>query len=619
MGKNRVATASRHDIIRQKNGTYTIGEELAISRGLNPATEYRSKKLALAQAGAGAKPSSTQGLVAILSRAKTPLFESKILGIMIAGVVSAYITWLYFWDLRRLPLGLIDDHEFLNFLGEDGQITWAEIPSLLMSTEVGAWGEGTRFRPGYYLARILQAKFFSVADGAWHEARLLLFFLTLTIIGYSFWLVVKALLKTTMISANIRLLLSGAATAASVLMASSFRSWGEIIPRLGPSELQVALGGAFIGLAVVSMFTVGDRVRYWALGLLGITLAVTSKENSVILLVPLVALFALRADFSRAVLAKLLFAGGAIAVSGWVALGVALGIDSSGADVYGNTRNSEDFWTAAVKNPYLGWGLLVVAVALFIENRSRIPSADPGKGIASLLVFGRTYTATVVAILMVVVLTAENFIYQQDVYPGIFEPARYGLISELGLLVSFLALSALSIRVLLVARPKKPNFVSPISLSAIALVLIYSGLQFEAAVGKHPQQSLESKNGSGYVHGVLRATANELSKSSTGQLVMLPGAPTDFELISALPIFLELYTSKEVSFFISPAYGPESTKDPFWISIMDEIDRISEEGRQGGIWRVSPLRELNRNSPVVCFWFVEELTSVDCSATFGIR
>lgn len=619
MGKNLVPTESKHDTIRQKNGSYTIREELAISLGLAPETEYRSKRLALAQAGASSKPSSNHDSIAGRDSTGTALIESKLLGLLIAGVVSAYITWLYFWDLRKLPLGLIDDHEFLTFLGDDGQITWAEIPTLLMGTEVGAWGEVNRFRPGYYLLRILQAKFFSVQDGAWYEARLLVFFLTLTIIGYSFWLVVTALLKTTIVSANIRLLLSGAAATIPALMASSFRSWGEIISRLGPSELLVALGGSLITLAVVNLFTTGDRVRYWALGLLGITLAVTSKENSVTLLVPLVALFALRADFSRAVLTKLLLAGAAIAVSGWVALGVALGIANSGADVYGNSRNAQDFWTAALKNPYLGWGILVVALALFIENRSRIPSASPRKGLSSLMVFGREYTATIVAILMVVLLIAENFIYQQDIYPGYFEPARYGLISEMGLLVSFLALSALSIRVLFFTKPVRPSYLTPVSSTAIALVLILSGIQFGSAVNTHPQQSLGAKNGAGYVHGVLRATADELSKSSTGQLVMLPGAPTDFELIAALPIFLELYTSNDVSFFVSPAYGPEATKDPFWIGVMDEIDSISDEGRKDNLWRVSPLSQLDRNSPVVCFWFVEELTSDDCSATFGIE
>ena len=619
MGKSFEASNTRGDLLRQKNGSYKIREELAISLGLDPAVEYRSKGLALAQTSLGSKTNSSGESASHKVKSRTPLKESRIVGVFVASAVSAYVTWLYFWDLRRLPLGLIDDHEFLSFLGDDGKIEWSEIPDLLAGTEVGAWGEGNRFRPGYYLLRILQAKFFSVQNGAWHEARLFVYFLTLAIIGYAFWLVVSGLLKATTASLKSRLVITGMASVFSVLAASSFRSWGEVIPRLGPAEILVGLGASLVALAVVNLFSSGDQLRYWFLGFLGITIAVTSKENSVVLLLPLVALFAIKADLSKAIVAKLLLALSSFAIAGWVVLGVVLGIANSGADVYGNVRSAQDFWTAAVKNPYLGLGIFVGLITLVFEFWSRPKIADAKDMVSLVKGAVKNYIATIVAVLMIIILIAENFIYQQDIYPGYFEPARYGLVSEMGLLVSLLGLGTVSIRALFSAKQLERPFLSPVASTALVAILTYSVLQFGTALDTYPKQSLEAQNKSGYVHGVLRSTAAELAKSSPGQLVMLPGAPLDFELIASLPIFLELYTTSEAKFFVSPAYGPEATKDPFWISVMDQIDRISEDGSQDRLWRVSPLRELDRNSPIVCFWFVEEVTAEECSATFGLE
>jgi hypothetical protein len=220
---------------------------------------------------------------------------------------------------------------------------------------------------------------------------------------------------------------------------------------------------------------------------------------------------------------------------------------------------------------------------------------------------------------MILILVGENFIYQSDIFPGSFAPARYGLVSEMGLLVTLLGLSLLCIRALIETRPHRSYSLLTLSGVFLTAVLVYSVFQFEAAASTHPEQSRAAKEGSGYSQGVLKAAAAELAKSQPGQLVMLPGSPLDYELLLALPVFIELYSPSEVSFFIRPAYGPDATDDPIWQNIMKRIDFISENGLRDNSWRISPLRDLDQNSPLVCFWFVEELSSDQCSATFGLK
>ena len=613
------ATKPEDTVVRQENGSYKICEALAVENGLDPSAEYRNKKTALAAIGPLSKPGVGSAKDKVHAKSERHSFFSTLLSFLIPISVSAYVTWLYFWDLRKLPLGLIDDHEFLSLLGPDYQISWAEVPSLLAATEVGTWGDGNRFRPGYYLLRILQAKLFSIENGAWHEFRLLVFFLTLTVIGYAVWKVMTGLLQSISITISRKLLISGIASGFSVLLASSFRSWGEIIPRLGPSELLVGLGAALMALAVVNLYVSGDRLRTWALGLVGVVLAVTSKENAVVLLVPYLALVALRADFSKGLAAKLVFALSSIFVSGWVFLGVSLGISDLGADVYGTARSAQDFWTAATKNPYLGL-VFVAGLGTFLLERSlRSKSSIPENKLSWFKSLGTTFIATTVVFLMFLVLLAENFIYQSDIFPGVFEPARYGLVSELGFLVAVVSLIAICIRTLTQTRPSNGNLLVPLSGFLIVSVLVYSALQFGFAASAYPEQSRTAKENAGNIHEVLKATADELSKNQPSQLVMLPGAPLDYELIAALPIFIELYATTKVSFFVSPAYGPGATKDPFWLNVMKEIDSISENGLVDKLWRISPLRELDRDSAVVCFWFVEEVSSDQCTSTFGIK
>src|SRR3989339_1434051 len=72
-------------------------------------------------------------------------------------------------------LGIIDDHEVSWFMGEKGKVEITDIPQVLSRTELGQFGEYKRFRPSYYLLRVIETVAWGNNAGAWYFARYLLF------------------------------------------------------------------------------------------------------------------------------------------------------------------------------------------------------------------------------------------------------------------------------------------------------------------------------------------------------------------------------------------------------------------------------------------------------------
>jgi hypothetical protein len=66
---------------------------------------------------------------------------------------------------------MIDDHEIVSILGRDNQVRISEIPSLIETHTIERNG---RFRPAFYVLRIVEAYFFGGHASLWHTNRLLL-------------------------------------------------------------------------------------------------------------------------------------------------------------------------------------------------------------------------------------------------------------------------------------------------------------------------------------------------------------------------------------------------------------------------------------------------------------
>lgn len=168
--------------------------------------------------------------------------------------------------------GLIDDHEIVAALGSDRKLNWSEIPHQFGATEVGHVGSTVRFRPSYYIVRLMET-------AAWGDSPFHWYFFRIVIFAGSFALFWSAL----------RWWIGWPLAFGVLIYCLTYRFWGDIFSRLGPSEIYCSLGLAMhvcgcVGVAIAIRkadwrLTEAIRPRYFALLSAGAVLAMGSKEN----------------------------------------------------------------------------------------------------------------------------------------------------------------------------------------------------------------------------------------------------------------------------------------------------------------------------------------------------
>jgi hypothetical protein len=99
---------------------------------------------------------------------------------------------------------------------------------------------------------------------------------------------------------------------------------------------------------------------------------------------------------------------------------------------------------------------------------------------------------------------------------------------------------------------------------------------------------------------------------------LLVDEPYDYERVMALPLFLENLADRDTSFFVDTQIPKELEADSLQADLSRQLFEMSETGFQDGPWQISPLRELELSSEVLCFYFGQEISSTKCSQTIGI-
>ncbi|MCP4398963.1 MAG: hypothetical protein GY801_16895 [bacterium] len=191
------------------------------------------------------------------------------------GLLSFYL----FGPLLKAQWWSHEDFAIMEFLGEDRALGFSEIPSWLMATEVGKWGESVRYRPSFWKLKLLECWLWGDNPFFWYLTRLLLFFTSLTMLWF-------------MLYSQIGFFYSSV----FALFISTFSCWPDIFAWLGPSE-PYAIGG-------LALYAVGFLISWKAIThqtekenrtfakvshlliLLGAFVAIGSKENFVILILP---------------------------------------------------------------------------------------------------------------------------------------------------------------------------------------------------------------------------------------------------------------------------------------------------------------------------------------------
>ena len=234
---------------------------------------------------------------------------------LFSGVLAIY---LYGANIKA-QWWLIDDHEIVYFLGSDGVLRVNEIwEKLIQDTEVGHI-QLPRFRPVYYVIRLLECSIWGDNLSLWYGFRVFIY-------GFfvgSFWYLISR--KT------------GCAIGGFLTLYVAVQTyWVDIFSRLGPSEVYAVFGLMVFGWGIYVVYT-SNKATGWGFLFAGAVLCSGSKENFLILILPL--LYIVWDLYKRGGLnfARAALAFGAFMWMIWIGFMVASTTLSYGGDVYGNS------------------------------------------------------------------------------------------------------------------------------------------------------------------------------------------------------------------------------------------------------------------------------------------
>jgi len=607
-------------VVRPRNGSYKISRDLAEAHGLDPEVSYKSKSDCLAVVRDLAPELNSNTAKAPLPFGLAVGVSNFWVGFVVAVAISVAVTMSYFSEMLKGSLGLIDDHEYLNFLGDDREISWSEVPLLLDATEAGTWGEGTRFRPTYFLLRILQTKLFGLEGSLWFGSRLIIFAVTIALLGLAVWRLIGHALDEKQIFATPKLAIQVALSFWVIALTASMASWSDIITRLGPSEIYVALGFSFMVFGLTHSGLAKFPYFGWVLASLGVTLAITTKENGILLLAPLVTIMVLQVRTQirsfGALITLLLPVGAGL----WVLIGVLLGMSKAGGDVYGEQRSLDGLFDALLANPY-SWITVLVALSVVVLETMKVASmhsTDIADNQNFWLGAIRRHPFSILALLSVVLLAGESYFYQNSLSQGVFSPGRYGIGSELAAVSAVVIATVLAISFVGIRR--EPSSL-PLGLVAGSLslgVVLASLAPIGRAATEFPELSRGTVQYLSYQMSVMEQAGDYLSEFKNSQVLLVVDEPYDYERVMSLPLFLENLADRNAAFFVQYQIPKELEVDPLQADLASRLADISTEGFMERPWQVSPIGQLNSGFEVLCFYFGQEVSLPNCTQTIGI-
>ena len=535
----------------------------------------------------------------------SPSLRLRCLLIALLILVATTLAAVYLYGpMAGARLGIIDDHEILRFLGSDHRLSVAEIPALLVSaTEVGQWGEASRFRPVYYAFRMIEASAFGDDATGWYVARIV----AIVLIALAFSLLaLAAVRRRTTTRAG---WLAAAAFAGFVaLSVVTLPSLPDMIMRLGPSEIYVAGGLAILALGTALIWYRSASPVGWVLLPLGLIIAVGSKEDAVILTAPFVAFYVLK--FADMRLRPLVLGVGTIAVAfaGLVGLGVVLGSARNGGDIYGEGRSVRALIDLIPGNVFVGIAVLGVVVTLL----TRV--APPALGGGRWARFRRSMLASpalLLAILALYAVIGELYFYQNNALPAGFAPSRYGFITILATVLSVTA-AGYSLSSRLPTR-RSARIVVVLALGALIVVSPF-GRQYSNAASDYRPAATATAAATRAFSTSLEIGVADVEREPATQVALVAQRPFDYERVFSLPHFLAFYGDVD-AVFVRMAGELDENASSYERDLWHQLDEMSKDGNLENGWRIDPIARWNPDQRTVCFAFGELAVEVDdCDA-----
>ena len=294
--------------------------------------------------------------------------------------------------------GLQDDLVPLSYRPPGATLRVGDIPAVIATTEAAQFGSSVRYRPIYYITRVLELWALGAHPRRWYVEHTLWYGLVTAALTFAVWTMAGPWL----------------AVGALLLFTSGWYQ-RDIWSHLGTSEPYASLGLAAVAIGYSIGWQSGARSTGLWLAACGTMFAVGCKENFAVLLVPtvLLAWHHRRAHPKTAVVASLL-AMAAVAV---VALSVTRAVHGSMRDEYGTTIDASTRlgWLFGMTGAMLA-ALWILAAVVLLPKFLALRNATGAAGVAR-------RSALQHAVLLLIVITA--LVASQATYYGPVWP-RFG-------------------------------------------------------------------------------------------------------------------------------------------------------------------------------------------------
>ena len=286
-------------------------------------------------------------------------FINWVVAIAIGGSLATYQTapqWHAWW-------GLMDDAEFLSWAPPGRSLGAGEYLATLGSTEIGAIGTTTRFRPVYYILRVGERVLWPASPAWYYAARTVMFAVALSLTAWALMVTLGRIVGLGVFA-----------------LVSTEWYWRDIWAHGGPAEQYAFVGTSMLAVAGALAWTDARATRPRGIAILasaGTVLAMGSKENFLVLLIPcaLVLLRLAKAPEHRRMIMTL-FVVVTICAAAIVAA-LLPGLRAAGTDMYGNQigAGARFAWLSAGTGRWFPAAIVLIAAVLPIVSWWVLPRA----------------------------------------------------------------------------------------------------------------------------------------------------------------------------------------------------------------------------------------------------
>jgi hypothetical protein len=478
-------------------------------------------------------------------------------------ILSIIATWSTWSKVSRGEFSIIDDHGILPFIG-DNYISPSDFLNVLIgSTEIGQWGESIRYRPVSIFVQFVHIVFFNETAAFYYLGRLTVFVLASSIF--------LATISAVFFGVN-RYIKFGVISATAFTF-SNLPAWGDILNRLGPSEIYEILLLVLLLNYGLKILMRTDIFRNYILFLVIGTIFYGTKEDALIAMpfAALVGLIGFR-NFPVKRMTLILATFINLAFGAFVSVGVTIALSkNNGSDVYGNSRGILkvfEFTISAITSISFVITLMMWLIAGILLKNAAAKIEGHFLGLRKLSIL----TASVL------VLWIWEHIFYSNSFGGSFN--RYSIVSQVLFLFIGLIYFGELCRLIKFLKPCKP-----MKLGFLVSLLIPTITYFVIGPVHNQLKAINDLRINETINFSSNLSKAKVSSKSMNQIRLISIGPGDYERIYSINKYFD---AKEISLPVYLDYnsGIENLSSDLDSSLDSQLKIISKDGNRG--WGIEP-------------------------------